>query len=46
VQLTSQGDQNGMFMLSFEGLAMEDGLQLARKFDWKQMKKQIRQLMQ
>ena len=46
VQLTSQGDQNGMFMLSFEGLAMEDGLQLARKFDWKQMQKQIRQLMQ
>jgi hypothetical protein len=45
VHLTPQGEQNGMFMLSFEGISVDVGLKLARQFDWTQMKKQIVQLM-
>ncbi|MBN1163002.1 MAG: hypothetical protein JXB45_00350 [Candidatus Krumholzibacteriota bacterium] len=39
-----EGQDQAVFMLSYEGLSDEEGLKLAQGFDWKKMKKMVKSL--
>ena len=44
VQLSQNQHQGAMFTLVYEGLSEEEGLKIAKKFNWKEMKKSVDKL--
>ncbi len=46
VVLPGMGQQGAIFVLHYQGLNENDGLSMAKKFDWKKIEKQAKKLMQ
>ena len=44
VHLGQSQQQGAMFILNYEGLSEEEGLKLAKEFNWKEMKKSVDKL--
>ncbi len=44
VVLTPEKDKGAVFILTFEGIKEEEGMKIAKSFDWKAMKKKVEEL--
>jgi hypothetical protein len=45
VMLSQKDDDSGMFMFNFSGMDEEEALKVAKKFDWKKLKKEVEKIM-
>lgn len=45
VMLAQKEEDSGMFMFNYSGMDEEEALKLARKFDWKKIKKEVEKIM-
>lgn len=46
VSLSGTGELGAIFVFHYKGLSEKDGLSTAKKFDWKKMERQVKNLMQ